>query len=321
MTFERLPFMFWRAPSPGLTVLIYHRVLPTADPLRPGEVVAEQFERQMKMLRRCFQPVALADAARRLRDGSLVGRPACVTFDDGYADNLTVAQPILERLGIPATVFVATGYLDGGRMFNDAVIDGVAAMRADTLDLRDMGIGTLSLAGIDARRRAVQAILNTVKRLPGAERDARVRDILRAGRVDRLPAPPMLTSDQVRRLAGAGVEIGGHTVSHSILASMTDAQAEAEIQEGRRTLEGLIDRSVRQFAYPNGRPARDYGAQHPAMIARLGFDLAVSTAAGAATVRSYSPFEIPRVPVWGRSMLRSAARLARNLRTPAFATA
>lgn len=318
---DRLPFLVWPETRPCLTVVIYHRVMPAPDPLRPGEVDSEQFDRQMRMLRRCFDPMPLTDAVQALRQGTLRGRAVCVTFDDGYADNLTIAQPILARHGIPATVFVATGYLDGGRMFNDTVIDGISAMRADELDLRDIGLGTHRLQSVLDRRGAVSAILDALKRLPEAERDERVQAILRAGGVTTLPEPPMLTTPQLRSLSERGVEIGGHTVSHAILSSLSAEQAEAEIDAGRRQLEQVVERPVRQFAYPNGRPTRDYGPDHPVLLQRLGFDLAVSTAPGVLSAQRLTPFEIPRVPVWGRSTTRIAARLARNLRSADFATA
>src|SRR4051812_17280670 len=78
-----------------LSVLIYHRVLPKQDPLFPNEVDACAFDRQMCLLRSCFNILTLSDAVKRLRDGKLPSRAACITFDDGYADNAEVALPIL----------------------------------------------------------------------------------------------------------------------------------------------------------------------------------------------------------------------------------
>jgi peptidoglycan/xylan/chitin deacetylase (PgdA/CDA1 family) len=318
---DRLPFLVWPETGPCVTVLIYHRVMPRPDPLRPGEVDARQFDRQMQMLRRCFAPMTLADAVQALRRGTLRGRAVCVTFDDGYADNLTIAQPILARHGIPATVFVATGYLDGGRMFNDTIIDGVAAMHGDELDLRGIGLGVHRLRAVDDRRAAVSAILDALKRLPEAEREDRVLAVLRSGGVRTLPEPPMLTTPQLRQLSERGIEIGGHTVSHAILSSLSAEQATEEVDTGRRHLEQVLGRPIRQFAYPNGRPTRDYGPEHPALLERMGFDLAVSTAPGVLSAQQLTPYEIPRVPVWGRSITRIAARLARNLRSGNHSTA
>ena len=90
-----------------------------------------------------------------------------------------------------------------------------------------------------------------------------------------------MTSDQVRALHEAGMEIGGHTVNHPILARTDDSVSSVEIANGKEMLEGIIGGPVRLFAYPNGKPGRDYVRQHPEMVKRLGFDAAVSTAQSA----------------------------------------
>ena len=108
-----------------LSVLIFHRVLPRPDPLFPGVIDAAGFDAICRWVKGWFNVLALDDAARRLRDGSLPERALAITFDDGYADNHDVALPILLRHGLPATFFIATGFLDGGRMWNDTVIESI----------------------------------------------------------------------------------------------------------------------------------------------------------------------------------------------------
>ena len=110
------------ARTPRLSVLAYHRVLPAHDPLFPGEPSAAEFEQRMRWVQANFDVLALGEAVRALREHRLPRRALSITFDDGYADNYTVALPILRRLGLPATFFVATGFLDGGCMFNLSLI-------------------------------------------------------------------------------------------------------------------------------------------------------------------------------------------------------
>ena len=111
--------------SPGnrLSILIYHRVLARPDPLFPEESAAESFDQQMSELSACFRIMSLRDAIQGLRKGTLPSRAACITFDDGYADNAEVALPIQQKHGICATFFIASGFLDGGRISNDTVIE------------------------------------------------------------------------------------------------------------------------------------------------------------------------------------------------------
>jgi hypothetical protein len=173
---EVLPLLAWPAHRQVLTIFAYHRVLPTPDPLRPGEVVAEVFEAQMRFLSRNFSVLPLREAASKLKQARLPTRACCITFDDGYADNLTVAQPILEKYGVPATVFVATGFLDGRRMFNDAVIDIVAACPKVLLNLEEIGLGQHRLETTGNRRAAITEIL---KRFRYRTPDVREADLVK----------------------------------------------------------------------------------------------------------------------------------------------
>jgi peptidoglycan/xylan/chitin deacetylase (PgdA/CDA1 family) len=128
-----------------------------------------------------------------------------------------------------------------------------------------------------------------------------------------LPDNLMMTSDQVRMLHASGMEIGGHTVNHPILASTEDSAASAEIANGKEMLEGIIRGPVRFFAYPNGKPVRDYLPHHPGMVKRLGFDAAVSTAHGAVRAGS-DVYQLPRFTPWDRGgRLRFALRMGQNM--------
>lgn len=305
-----LPLIAWPFAQ-ALTILIFHRVLPVADALRPGEPVAEDFDRFMSFLARHFKVLPLRDAVARLRQGRLPRRACCITFDDGYADNLTVALPILEKHGLSATVFVATGYLDGGRMFNDAVIDAVAQAGQQTLDLGALGLGRHTVATLAERRDAIAAILEQLKYRPPEQRAADVARLFERADCGPLPADIMLTSAQVKELSHRGIEIGGHTVNHPILTSITDNQAREEMVAGKRRLEEITGKPVLTFAYPNGRPQRDYAARHVAIVKELGFELAVSTAQGVGNPRS-DLFQLPRFTPWGSSTPMLGARMMRN---------
>jgi peptidoglycan/xylan/chitin deacetylase (PgdA/CDA1 family) len=146
-----------------LSAFIFHRVYPIRDPLFPNEPDAEDFERKMEWVTRWFNVLPAPEAVRRLADGSLPDRALCLTFDDGYADNVGVALPILARLRLPATFFIATRFLDGGRMWNDSIIEAIRRCPADSLDLSALGFGVHSLGSWEARRRAIDALLSRLK--------------------------------------------------------------------------------------------------------------------------------------------------------------
>jgi peptidoglycan/xylan/chitin deacetylase (PgdA/CDA1 family) len=293
-----------------LSILIYHRVVPESDPLLPSLVSAEEFDRQLALLGRWFTLLPLREAVARLRDEALPMRAACITFDDGYADNFTVALPILVRRKVRATFFLAAGFLDGGRMWNDTVIETVRRANGASLDARRFGFDVLPLTGIEERRRAIDVLLASLKYLPMQERQRRV-DELSAAATIALPSDLMMTSDQVRRLHASGMEVGGHTVSHPILARLDPEGAQKEILEGKRRLEGITGAPVRLFAYPNGKPGHDYGREHVAMVKELGFDAAVSTAWGVAHAAS-DLFQLPRFTPWDRTNAKFLMRLLHN---------
>lgn len=301
-----------------LSILIFHRILAVPDPLLPGELDAARFNEVCGWLRRWFNVLPLDEAVRGLAGHRLPARALAITFDDGYADNHDVALPILARHGLRATFFIATGFLDGGRMFNDTVIEAVRRTPHALLDLRgvqDAGpIATLHRVGDTAAKQdTFAAIVNAVKYLPQAQRDATVAAIAaRSGAL--LPNDLMMRSDQVLALHRAGMQIGAHTVSHPILARTAPDDARKEMAQSRRTLEALTGARVGLFAYPNGRPGQDYGSGHAAMVRDLGFDAAVSTAPGTADSRC-DPFQLPRFTPWDRSRLRFGVRMLANYRT------
>jgi peptidoglycan/xylan/chitin deacetylase (PgdA/CDA1 family) len=162
------------------------------------------------------------------------------------------------------------------------------------------------------RRNAIGALIKQLKYL---DLDQRLTQVSRLAAAVGSPLPDnlMMRSSQVRELHQAGMEIGGHTVRHPILATLPPDEARAEIANGKRALEELIGDQVRLFAYPNGKPGADYRAEHVAMVNELGFEGAVSTAWGASR-GSPDLFQLPRFSPWDRDRLRFALRMARNLR-------
>ena len=305
----------WMSPAGDrarLSVLIFHRVLPQPDPLFPDEVHARRFDVLCGWLAAWFNVLPLNEAVERLKAGTLPARAACITFDDGYADNFHVAMPILQRHGLTATFFVATGFLDGGRMWNDGIIETVRSSKAPLLDLSPLGLGSHHLGSIDQRRAAIAAIIGQVKYRPVAERVVIVEEIARIAQVT-LPQDLMMTSDEVRAMRRGGMQIGAHTVSHPILARLTDEQARQEIQESRSFLENLLGERVGLFAYPNGKPGEDYSAHSVDVVRTLGFDAAVSTQWGASGQRD-DLLQIRRFTPWDRTRLRFGARMIANLR-------
>ena len=294
----------------SLSVLAYHRVLAERDPLTPAEQTAEEFETRMRWVAAEFNVLALREAVHALRENRLPKRALCVTFDDGYADNYEYALPVLKRLRLPATFFIASGFLNGGCMFNDVVIEAVRTAPGPELELEDLGLGRHPLGPDDVRSRTIERILSRLKYFEPERRAQATHEIAkRAGA--RVPTHLMMTSDQVRGLVAAGMTLGGHTLTHPILAEIAPQRAREEMSLGRARLEQITGAPVRLFAYPNGRPLRDYTAEHAQMARELGFEAAFSCGGGAARAGD-DLFQIPRFTPWDRANWRFGLRLAKN---------
>lgn len=297
-----------------LSTLMFHRVLPEPDPLFPSEIDARKFDEICGWVSTWFNVLQLDEALVRLARGDLPSRALAITFDDGYADNHDIALPILKRHGLCATFYIATGFLDGGRMWNDSVIESVRASPLPVIDLLGTPaaeLGQFAISDVLSRRRAIAKIIGSIKYRPLDERSDFVNSIIARSKSE-LPNDLMMSSAKVKALHDAGMLVGAHTVSHPILAGLAKQLAEEEIAQSKHHLEALLGARVGQFAYPNGKPGEDYSAQSTEIVKRLGFDAAVSTVWGAAR-RNSDLFQIPRFTPWDRNKLRFGLRMAKNI--------
>ena len=140
-----------------LTILIFHRVHAQPDDFFPQEMHAAAFRKRMIWVRTWFNVLALDEAVSGLARGSLPARALAITFDDGYADNYTVAWPILRELGLHATFFVAAAFLDGGRMWNDTLAETIRRVDVPSLDLSALDLGRHRLTARTPRNPRVPA--------------------------------------------------------------------------------------------------------------------------------------------------------------------
>ena len=308
----------FRVMSPGgtrarLSVLIFHRVLPEPDPLFADEMHARRFDEMCGWLASWFNVLALDEAVAHLKAGTLPARAVCITFDDGYADNHHVALPILRRHDLSATFFIATGFLNGGRMWNDTIIESVRQSKAPVMDLSSLGLGHHCIESVHEKTAAIANLIGQIKYRPSEERIIITERLAHMAKVQP-PEDLMMTSREVKAMRLAGMQIGAHTVSHPILARLTDEQARQEISGSKNFLEQLLGERVGLFAYPNGKPGEDYKPQTVDVVRSLGFNAAVSTQWGTSS-KADDMFQIRRFTPWDKTKLRFGARMLTNLRS------
>jgi peptidoglycan/xylan/chitin deacetylase (PgdA/CDA1 family) len=292
----------------AFTVLVFHRVNDEADPFFPS-VPTAVFAERMQHLAENYVVLTVEDLVDRQRHGRVPRNAVAVTFDDGYRDNLTHAAPILTRLGLPATVFLATGYISSpGMPWYDLLALAIKTSRRDHVAV---GPGqALPLGSPASRLEALGRVLRHMKGMPDRARretvERLVADLEPAGSEVRKRL--MLTWDEVHALRGLGFSIGAHTVTHPILAQMDPAQARDEIHGSKRAIEEHLGGTVRAFAYPNGG-AGDYDRPTRDLVERAGFTCAVTTRRGRNTA-STSRFELRRGGPWERHLPTYALKLA-----------
>lgn len=299
-----------------ITVLAYHRVV---DPDAPGFVgfrgnasaTTSEFEQQMDWVAEHMNPVTIQQAVASLDGGDLPDRAVLVTFDDGYRDNLTSAAPVLERRGIPATIFLATDHIGT----SDPFWWDLAAWRFERhgpggADLPVVGERTWS----DYRAIAVDWIA-AAKLLPDHRRVEAVDalgDVL-GGDVGSVFEGSLLTWSDVDALVSNGWTIGAHTCSHPILTRVSDPErVHAEVSGSVDRVREAIGADVLGFAYPNGQLG-DFDDIARAAVTDAGVPLAFSLVPGPvrpAEVRE-DPLAIRRVYVHhGDDRVRFSAKVS-----------
>ncbi|WP_426101840.1 polysaccharide deacetylase family protein [Massilia sp. TSP1-1-2] len=292
-------------------VVNYHRILEAKDPLLESEPDVATFRWQMQLLAECFNVLPLSEAIAMLGTARMPPRAVCITFDDGYRSVHDLALPILKQFKLPATVFVTSGYVGGGNMWNDRIIEAVQNLPAGQLDLRELGLGAYSLASLGDRQQTVGKLTEASKYLPPQAR----LDLIKRLEVlvgEDLDHDLMLTPEMVVNLDRAGIEIGAHTISHPILTSLTDDSSRLEIAGGKKELEAIIGKPVQLFAYPNGKVGKDYDQRHTQMAKEAGFSAAFTTAIGAVTSGA-DRFQLPRSRPWDKTPFLFGLRLIRWL--------
>lgn len=302
-----------RWPRSRLLVLAFHRVLRAPDAFDPETPDIARFAQQLRVLR-SFDVVSLSAGLDALESGRLRHPAVAITFDDGYADQWHLVQPLLAELGLPSTVFVCPGQLHGSNLWNDRVAWALRAGRTGARIVLEDQVETLP-ESLEARRQLARRCLAAVKHRPLAEREQAVAAVEAA-----CAAPPdrrlMLDGEELRQLAASpGVEIGAHTRHHPILSRCSDAEARDEIAGGRADLERVLGKPVRLFAYPNGHEGRDFGAREVTMAREAGFTHAFSSDWG--TIQpGTDAWRLPRIGLYHRSAWANAFMLLREALKP-----
>jgi peptidoglycan/xylan/chitin deacetylase (PgdA/CDA1 family) len=300
-------------PKPGPLILMYHRIAD--EPIDPWGLAVSpaNFKEQLEVLRRTRRPLSLTDFVLGLAAKTLPADAVAVTFDDGYVDNLIAGKPLLAAADVPATVFLATGYL--GRA-DEFWWDELAALMLVEGEGRDLEItirGETRWFNLDndtldsnrwhawldpprtARQEAYLAVWRALRALNMQEREvvmAKLRSTL-ASLPPRAGTGRPMSGEEVQALMRDRlITIGAHTVTHPALTELDAPARRREISISKHACEALTGSEVRTFAYPFG----DLDADVRAAVCEAGFICACSSRYGSAAAGS-DMFVLPRIPV------------------------
>jgi peptidoglycan/xylan/chitin deacetylase (PgdA/CDA1 family) len=258
------------------------------------------FDRQVRYLKANFEVIAPHDIPYVLRVKR--GRHVLVTFDDGYADNYTAAFPILRSHNVPATFFVATGYIDDPRLpWWDEIAWMVRTSKRSGLAMPEF-LPSSVVFDEPSRERVVRLLLRTYKKLPNHRTRAFVQAIAEATGTGR-PSSDLLeayrlwmTWDMLREMHAAGMTIGGHTMHHPILASMTREDQDQEIRGCARRIVEELGVSMLTFAYPVGSHAA-FNEDTRYCLRQAGVQTAFSYYRGFRKLSAWDDYDVPRIAV------------------------
>jgi peptidoglycan/xylan/chitin deacetylase (PgdA/CDA1 family) len=268
-------------PLPGvLHVLTYHRVdEPERSPELIGATLGE-FEEHMRFLASSCRPLSLPELlAVRRGEAPLPPQAVLVTFDDGYRSVAEHAWPVMQRHGVPLTLFVPTAYpgRPGNAFWWDRLWSALEGRYATP----------------DERLRAYRRLREHVKSLPHDEAMAYVDGL--GGEPGGETRPSVLDWNELRGLAAEGVALGPHSRTHPLLDQVGRAEAEEEVLGSLGDLEREVGPTPRVFAHPGGA-----GAGMTSLLAEQGFELAFLTRRGVNDVTRPDWLRLRRINV-GRS--------------------
>lgn len=264
-----------------ICVLGLHRVLTETEQSRcnslDGMVLTEEtYVRLLEYLQQGFHVISLESLVGQT-SGTNSAKPSCLlTFDDGWRDTYTTAHRWLKKFGIPAAVFLTTGFIGSqGGFWVERLKKAwrVPALRAQ------MQAAFKEVAGANAdHQMTLEGLVEWLKHMPAEKRNSLLQRWLRPE--DHGDEPDdvdcMVTWNQVMEMSCQGMAVGAHTVSHPLLSYENDVDVEREVRLSKQVLEEKLGKKVCAFAYPNG----DWNERVRCWVQQVGYKAAFTTEPG-----------------------------------------
>jgi peptidoglycan/xylan/chitin deacetylase (PgdA/CDA1 family) len=310
--------------SPGVVILLYHRIhSPSRDPQLLC-VSPENFRKHLEIIRRIAEPISMQELSDGIKAGRVPRRAVVITFDDGYRDNLDQAKSQLEEYQIPATFFVVAGYIGASREFWWDELDRIFLSPGNLpINLR-LKVGEIEFSGHlgddsayseisaeryagwdvthsecpTARHRTYKALCRLLREASVSNRECALLELRAWANSSGLINNDncAMTALELAQLSRGGFcEIGAHTLNHPRLVSISPCEQQAEIAGSKAKLEAMLGRPIAGFAYPFGEKV-DYSSDSVSFVRDAGFEWACSNFAEVARP-GVDRFQLPRIVV------------------------
>ena len=284
--------------------LLYHRITRDQTPavgFRPTHglsVHVDRFEEQVEYLSRVHHCLDLGTAMRLLKEGRLPTRSIIITFDDGYRDNLALALPVLERYGVPATIYVTTGFAEGRARAWWYEVEAILRERQGLTLEWNQKVYSYSLRSDEEKFQAVADLFPLIRGLNRENQAVFLEGLYNAAQMTRVPPPEFLNWQEIRELGRHPlITIGAHTEHHLMLRALTTREAKQELSAPKCALEAVLGRPVLHFAYPFGG-SDAVGFREMRLVREAGYASACVTHLGHICVNcARTPYALPRITV------------------------
>nr|MCH9792378.1 polysaccharide deacetylase family protein [Planctomycetota bacterium] len=287
--------------NPGLIVLNYHRVGDCTGSLFDHDLwsaSAENFEEQVRFLSLNFDLIRIRDLDDLWNQRR--GRYVLITFDDGYRDNYEWAFPILNAYNSPATFFLTTGFLDERKVaWWDEISWMVRSATSTSLPENSWTTTALSLEPAD-HNQTIKTLLKVFKKLSGGKTGDYLNFLAEKTGSGRCPQEiadqVWMTWDMVREMHEVGMDFGGHTVNHPILANHPEEKQRFELEHCKQRIESEIGQTISAFSYPvGGKDCFDQRTRD--CLKQADYRWGFSYYGGFSSLGEHDQWDIPRIAV------------------------
>jgi len=260
-------------------VLLYHRVTVLDHDPQLLSVSPAHFDKQLNHLREQYHVLTVDEFNHHLQNHIRFPKNAVViTFDDGYADNLIQAVPVLEKYNMQALFYVATGTLGTSKEFWWDAIERIVLRNEIQPVEKEFFLSDnrydLSNLNKEKRQSLYENLLPVLRRMRSVQREQKISELgLIFHSENGRESHRAMTFDELRKMyASNAAFIGAHTHLHPSLGSLDYEAQREEIMASKEILESELGIEIKHFSYPFGT-IFDYNADTFRIVRDLQFDL------------------------------------------------